>query len=74
LVGFLLGLPLVLFQVCGAATPFFCSALAFMALGIDESGAQIEQPFCILPLLPLCNAVQAEVEAMRKMLNERQPN
>jgi predicted membrane chloride channel (bestrophin family) len=30
-------------------------------LGIDEIGVEIEEPFCILPLQALCEAVRRDV-------------
>ena len=35
---------------------------AFIYLGIEELGAQVEQPFSILPLWQLCHLAQLNVE------------
>lgn len=32
------------------------------AVGIDELGVEIEEPFCILPLLPLCRTIVNDVK------------
>jgi predicted membrane chloride channel (bestrophin family) len=31
------------------------------AVGIDEIAVEIEEPFCILPLLPLCRTIVSDV-------------
>mmetsp|Transcript_10965 Transcript_10965/g.67847 ORF Transcript_10965/g.67847 Transcript_10965/m.67847 type:complete len:414 (-) Transcript_10965:1655-2896(-) len=58
----LLGLPFALAPSMGYVaipTMFFVSYILF---GIDEIGIEIEEPFCVLPLLPLCQAVQRDIQ------------
>eukprot|EP01025_Chloroclados_australasicus_P030467 TRINITY_DN3057_c1_g1_i3.p1 TRINITY_DN3057_c1_g1~~TRINITY_DN3057_c1_g1_i3.p1 ORF type:complete len:542 (-),score=12.88 TRINITY_DN3057_c1_g1_i3:1910-3535(-) len=35
---------------------------SYLFLGIDEIGVEIEEPFCILPLSPLCKIVKQDVD------------
>ena len=35
--------------------------LAYLVLGIDEIGIQIEEPFATLPLTPLCATIERDV-------------
>jgi len=59
----LLGLPIVL---CTAMPPLIVSlwtaATAYIYFGIDELGAQVEQPFQIMPLWQLCHLGSSMVE------------
>lgn len=34
--------------------------ISYVVIGIDEIGVEIEEPFCILPLLDLCNALKRD--------------
>lgn len=38
--------------------------IAFLFLGIEELGVQVEQPFQVIPLWQLCNQVQADIEEL----------
>jgi len=53
---FLFGLP-----HCGKLTPIYLGILAFITLGIDQSALQLEEPFGILPLMPLCLRVEEQM-------------
>lgn len=35
--------------------------IAFLFLGIEELGAQVEQPFQVIPLWQLCNQLQEDI-------------
>jgi putative membrane protein len=61
LIMWLLALPLALWPLMGWATPAAIFALSYVVLGIDEIGVEIEEPFCILPLQALCEAVRRDV-------------
>ena len=37
--------------------------LAYLLLGIDDIGIQIEQPFSILPLRDICEEIEDEIES-----------
>ena len=58
----LLALPIVL---TGSVPPLVNAAwtatTAFIYLGIDELGVQVEQPFQIIPLWQICQAAQDDV-------------
>merc|ERR1711862_761048 len=58
---FLLGLPFALVPVCGLMTPIYNVAIAFLTLGIDQACIQLEEPFGILPLLPICRRTEANL-------------
>ena len=38
--------------------------IAFLFLGIEELGVQVEQPFRVIPLWQLCNQVQEDIEEL----------
>jgi hypothetical protein len=40
--------------------------VAFLLLGIEEIGVQIEEPFSILPLERMCDAVQANIAELQE--------
>jgi predicted membrane chloride channel (bestrophin family) len=61
LITWLLALPLALWPLMGWATPPAMLALCYVVLGIDEIGVEIEEPFCILPLQALCDAIRRDV-------------
>jgi putative membrane protein len=61
LVSWLAAVPLALWPLCGWATPAVTFALAYIVLGIDEIGVEIEEPFAILPLQALCEAIRRDV-------------
>ena len=46
----LMALPLALCPLLGWATVPVIFAAAYLLIGIDECGVEIEEPFCILPL------------------------
>jgi predicted membrane chloride channel (bestrophin family) len=54
-------LPLGLYSSCGFATVPLTMTIAFLLLGIDEIGVQIEEPFSILPLDDLCDEIEGDV-------------
>ena len=62
---FFLAMPFVF----AASGPVVLSAawtfiIAFLFLGIEELGVQVEQPFQVLPLWQLCNQVQEDIEEL----------
>ena len=61
LVCWLLALPFALVPLMGWAVVPAQLLIAYLVLGIDEIGVEIEEPFCILPLQALCEAVRRDV-------------
>ena len=62
---FFLAMPFVF----AISSPVFLSAvwtfiIAFLFLGIEELGVQVEQPFQVIPLWQLCNQVQEDIEEL----------
>ena len=35
--------------------------ISWVMLGVDEIGIEIEEPFCILPVRPLCDMCEREI-------------
>ena len=69
----ILGIPVVLAgTVPNAVNVLWTAVTAFVYLGIDELGVQVEQPFAIMPLWQLCqqanDAVLAGVDAPERAL------
>jgi len=44
---YLLLLPIMIWPACGWATPFFALIAAFLLLGVENIGVQIEEPFSV---------------------------
>lgn len=57
----LLALPLALWPRCHWYTPAIATIVAFLLLGVENIGVQIEQPFDVLPLNTLCGACERNV-------------
>lgn len=62
---FFLAMPFVF----AASSPVLLSVvwtfiIAFLFLGIEELGVQVEQPFQVIPLWQLCSQVQADIEEL----------
>lgn len=74
LILWLVTLPMALYPHVGWMTIPSMAVISFIFLGIDEIGVEIEEPFAILPLLPLCNKITEVVElAMTKIVPMKQP-
>ena len=59
----LMGLPCVLAGMMPAAlVALCCISTSYVYMGLDELGAQVEQPFKIMPLWQLCHLAQLNVE------------
>jgi len=61
LVIWLLTLPFALIPAMGLLSIPSIFTLAYLVLGIDEIGIQIEEPFATLPLTPLCATIERDV-------------
>jgi predicted membrane chloride channel (bestrophin family) len=61
LVLWLLTLPFVLVPTMGWLSVPTIFTLAYLVLGIDEIGIQIEEPFATLPLTPLCATIERDM-------------
>ena len=57
-------LPFGLYQTCGLATIPLCMVVAFLLLGIDEIGVQIEEPLGLLPLDSMCDEIEGDLFSM----------
>ena len=57
----LLTLPFSLWSQLGAAMIPAMFILGWLMLGVDEIGIEIEEPFCILPVRPLCDMCEREI-------------
>uniref|UniRef100_A0A7S1T7K7 Bestrophin homolog n=1 Tax=Tetraselmis chuii TaxID=63592 RepID=A0A7S1T7K7_9CHLO len=58
----LITLPLAMWPVCGLASIPLVLLITYVLLGIDELAAQIEEPFAILPLKPMCDSALYNVD------------
>ncbi len=58
----LLTLPFALWPVMGPSLVPACFFVAYVLIGIDELGVQIEEPSAILPLVPLLNKIRFEIQ------------
>eukprot|EP00899_Mesostigma_viride_P016815 jgi/Mesvir1/25134/Mv21590-RA.1 len=66
-------LPMSLWFKMGWMTPVITMIFAFLLLGIEQIGLQIEEPFSILPLESICDTIQEDVmEAVRSKAATRQ--
>lgn len=61
LVIWLLTLPFVIVPTMGWMSVPCIFTLAYLILGIDEIGIQIEEPFATLPLTPLCAVIERDL-------------
>ncbi|MEW5307706.1 MAG: hypothetical protein WDW36_010084 [Sanguina aurantia] len=57
---YLVGAPVVLWPATGWATLVVAPFLAFLLVGVENSGVQIEQVFNVLPLEAMCVAVKKD--------------
>ncbi len=60
----LLGLPLVIWQVYSWATPVVMAIIAYFLFGVEAIGLRIEQPFEILPIPKTLNKCRADIKEM----------
>lgn len=64
LVIWLLLMPFTLWKSCHWAMVPVSAIIAFLLLGIEEIGVQIEEPFGILPLENMCDTIEANLKEM----------
>ena len=61
----LMALPVVLaFSIPPVVNVAWTSVVAFVYLGIDELGVQVEQPFRVIPMWQLCQLVQEDIKEL----------
>lgn len=60
----LMGLPLIIWQVYSWATPVIIAIVAYFLLGVEAIGLRIEQPFDILPIPKTLNKCRLDVKEM----------
>jgi ion channel-forming bestrophin family protein len=65
-------LPMALWPCMGWATVPAMFAMCFIFVGIDEIGVEIEEPFCILPLMPMCKTIMRDVCDAMELAPRRQ--
>ncbi|KAK9904842.1 hypothetical protein WJX75_003620 [Coccomyxa subellipsoidea] len=65
LVMWLAFLPFSLWDACHWVTIPAAGIIAFLLLGIEEIGVQIEEPFGILPLEQFCDVAEGEIRELR---------
>lgn len=53
------GLPFAMWPLMGWYTICASAVIAFVTMGIEETGNQIEEPFAVMPLQQLCQVVTA---------------
>ena len=47
--------------MCRWLTPAVAGVVAFLMMGVENIGVQIEQPFSVLPLELFCSTIKANV-------------
>ena len=52
---------MALWQQCEWLTPAVAGIVAFLMMGIENIGIQIEQPFGVLPLELFCSTIKTNV-------------
>ena len=62
---YLFAIPFALWPSAGWLTPVILFFISIILLGIEECGVQIEEPFAILPLTPLCESLAVDLEMLR---------
>jgi putative membrane protein len=60
-------LPFALYPCTGLLTAPAMLCISFIFLGIDEIGVEIEEPFSIMPLLPLCKKIAMDSKLAMEM-------
>eukprot|EP00195_Chlamydomonas_chlamydogama_P001606 CAMPEP_0202924918 /NCGR_PEP_ID=MMETSP1392-20130828/79227_1 /ASSEMBLY_ACC=CAM_ASM_000868 /TAXON_ID=225041 /ORGANISM="Chlamydomonas chlamydogama, Strain SAG 11-48b" /LENGTH=475 /DNA_ID=CAMNT_0049618675 /DNA_START=90 /DNA_END=1517 /DNA_ORIENTATION=+ len=63
----LMTLPFALWPQAGWLSVPAMMVISFIFVGIDEIGVEIEEPFAILPLLPLCRTISNDVKMVMGM-------
>lgn len=61
LIIFLTFLPFALWRVCKWLTPGVAGVVAFLLMGVENIGVQIEQPFSVLPLELFCSIIKINI-------------
>ncbi|GFH16764.1 uncharacterized protein HaLaN_13253 [Haematococcus lacustris] len=62
-------LPLALWPVTEWLSVPAMFIIAFVFIGIDEIGVEIEEPFCLLPLLPMCRTIVNDTKIAMGLAN-----
>ncbi|GIL49208.1 hypothetical protein Vafri_5346 [Volvox africanus] len=57
--------PILLWSSTGWLTPLVAVIIAFLLLGVENIGVQVEEPFHVLPLYDICRAIEANVKEMQ---------
>lgn len=57
-------MPFTMWDICGWGVVPLTTVIAYLLLGIDEIGVQIEEPFGILPLEDMVADIHLEIDAM----------
>ncbi|GAX75090.1 hypothetical protein CEUSTIGMA_g2534.t1 [Chlamydomonas eustigma] len=65
---FLVSAPILMWQSALWATPVIMAIVAFLLLGTENIGVQIEEPFRVLPLGAICKTIENNLFEMEKQL------
>ncbi|GIL73889.1 hypothetical protein Vretimale_5022 [Volvox reticuliferus] len=57
--------PVLLWSSTGWLTPLVAVIIAFLLLGVENIGVQVEEPFHVLPLYDICRAIEANIKEMQ---------
>ncbi|KAG2436782.1 hypothetical protein HXX76_006306 [Chlamydomonas incerta] len=58
--------PVLLWSAAGWATPVVAVIIAFLLLGVENIGVQVEEPFHVLPLYDICRALEANIRELER--------
>lgn len=70
IITYIVFLPFALWQTCQWLTPFISALVAFLLIGIENIGIQIEQPFAVLPLDNFSRIIELNVQEEIQMRGE----
>ncbi len=63
---FLTAAPILMWPMALWATPVIMAFVAFLLLGTENIGVQIEEPFSVLPLDAICSAIEGNLKEMER--------
>ncbi|KAG2444082.1 hypothetical protein HYH02_009024 [Chlamydomonas schloesseri] len=58
--------PVLLWSATGWATPVVAVIIAFLLLGVENIGVQVEEPFHVLPLYDICRALEGNIRELER--------
>ncbi|EFJ42233.1 hypothetical protein VOLCADRAFT_97657 [Volvox carteri f. nagariensis] len=63
--------PVLLWPSTGWLTPLVAGVIAFLLLGVENIGVQVEEPFHVLPLYDICRALEANIKELQAAFDGR---